>query len=506
MAGGFDGYYGTSLLDPTGGTVTTVTASVPLASSGGATPNISYANIADGTFVGNNTGAPAAPIAMTAAQVRTALGLAAIATSGSASDLSAGTLPVARLPAFTGGDVTSSAGSAVLSIAAASIPLSKLATQADQTLLGNVSGGVASPSALTKAQVQTMLFGALSSGLAYVTTTTGAVTAVTTTTGLTSTSSTLTNNLITGLAGGQTIIGGTANSESLTYSSTSSATKGKHIFGTTMGFVYDEGTGLASINTASPAAQMHIASNATAAARGIMVSQHNAGPQSAAIYVRKSRGTNAAPSIVSDGDFIFTFIPDAYDGSTYIQTCLVGFRINGTVAAGSVPTDFIVFTGPNGQGTEHFRVTSAGNATVGTGVLTSATDGFLYLSSSAGVPAATPTTLNTGTTNAVAADRTNTKMYMYVSSWVALNRDSKGADVASASTTTFTQTWTYYQTTGTTTINYMTFTGFENGNTLELYFPSALTLTNNAGSVPANTYALQLVGGVDASMGAGAST
>lgn len=46
----------------------------------------------------------------------TAPTLAAVATSGSAADLTAGTLPVARLPAHTG-DVTSSAGSAALTLA-----------------------------------------------------------------------------------------------------------------------------------------------------------------------------------------------------------------------------------------------------------------------------------------------------------------------------------------------------------------------------------------------------
>ena len=37
--------------------------------------------------------------------------------------------------------------------------LAKLATQADQTILGNVSGGTAVPSALTASQVSAMLYG-----------------------------------------------------------------------------------------------------------------------------------------------------------------------------------------------------------------------------------------------------------------------------------------------------------------------------------------------------------
>lgn len=63
-----------------------------------------------------------------AATARTALGLATIASSGSGADLTANT-----------------------------VTLGKIATQADQTFLGNVSGGVAQPSALTVAQVLTAI-------------------------------------------------------------------------------------------------------------------------------------------------------------------------------------------------------------------------------------------------------------------------------------------------------------------------------------------------------------
>ncbi len=105
------------------------------------------ATIADATILGNNTGSPGTPLALTAAQVRTLLALAAIATSGSASDLSTGTVPLARLVGITNAELSASAG----------IVLSKLATQADQTILGNVSGGTAVPIALTQAQARTFL-------------------------------------------------------------------------------------------------------------------------------------------------------------------------------------------------------------------------------------------------------------------------------------------------------------------------------------------------------------
>lgn len=64
--------------------------------------------------------------------------------------------------------------------------------------------------------------------------------ALTFSTGLTRATNTITNNLSTGVAGGQSVIGGTAASNALTLSSTSNATKGKIIMGT--GFAYHENT------------------------------------------------------------------------------------------------------------------------------------------------------------------------------------------------------------------------------------------------------------------------
>lgn len=68
-------------------------------------------------------------------------------------------------------------------------------------------------------------------------------------TGLTNTAGTITANLSTGVSGGQSVIGGTAASNNLTLSSTSNATKGKLLFGTS---AYDEVNNRLGIGTASP--------------------------------------------------------------------------------------------------------------------------------------------------------------------------------------------------------------------------------------------------------------
>jgi hypothetical protein len=61
----------------------------------------------------------------------------------------------------------------------------------------------------------------------------------------------VTVNLSTGIAGGQSAIGGTGASENLTLSSTTNGTKGEVIFGSTTGMVFNENTNVLSVGIAS---------------------------------------------------------------------------------------------------------------------------------------------------------------------------------------------------------------------------------------------------------------
>ena len=113
----------TALIGGTIGGITAITGDVVATGPGVVNSTIqpgrvTYAkiqNVSDAVLLGNNSGGAASVQELTKAQVISFLGLAAIATSGSAGDLTSGTLPAGRFPALTG-DVTTLAGSLVTTV------------------------------------------------------------------------------------------------------------------------------------------------------------------------------------------------------------------------------------------------------------------------------------------------------------------------------------------------------------------------------------------------------
>ena len=146
------------------GDVTTSAGAVATTIAANVVTNAKLATMPASTIKGNNTGVTAAALDLSIAQTKTLLaiatgdvsGLATVATTGSAGDLSTGTLLAARMPAHTG-DVTTSVGAIATTIVANAVTNAKLATMPTLTLKGNNTGGTAAVLDLTVAQILVML-------------------------------------------------------------------------------------------------------------------------------------------------------------------------------------------------------------------------------------------------------------------------------------------------------------------------------------------------------------
>ena len=104
---------------------------------------------ADLTFLGNNTGGAASPLALTVAQAKTMLSLTGT-NSGDVALAGENYLSIA-------GQVITAADINLATHVTGSLALTSIATQADATILGNNTGGASAPIALTAAQTKTLL-------------------------------------------------------------------------------------------------------------------------------------------------------------------------------------------------------------------------------------------------------------------------------------------------------------------------------------------------------------
>ena len=187
------------------------------------------------------------------------------------------------------------------------------------------------------------------------------------------TSPTFTTDITTPL-----IIGGTSTTSGITYKSTTGVgtTGADHTFqvgnnGATTAMTITN-SAMVGIGITNPLAQLHVSSDVTSAIRGLVIDQHSTDAASAPLVFRKSRGTLLSPTIVTDQDYIGVLSFTPYDGASYLQTAGFGGRVNGTVTAGSVPTDLFFYTGsanltnPYVSGNVRMVINSSGNVGIGT--------------------------------------------------------------------------------------------------------------------------------------------
>ena len=167
--------------------------------------------------------------------------------------------------------------------------------------------------------------------------------------------------LLLGRAGGQTLIGGTASGEDLTLQSTSDATKGKILFGTS---AYDEVNNRLGIGTTSPNNKLNIDISGVNALNSGFELTKGVG------YLRSVNGasgiTKFAPTLSGKGvGFTFGLLFNALAGDTGTASPVILFRSRNNAGSGSINDNQTAF-GFENYVTRLMSILGNGNVGIGT--------------------------------------------------------------------------------------------------------------------------------------------
>lgn len=180
-------------------------------------------------------------------------------------------------------------------------------------------------------------------------------------TGLTNSSGTVTSNLSTGVSGGQSVVGGTAASENLTLSSTSNATKGKLLFGTS---AYDEVNNRLGIGTASPTTNFQLSYSNNAYGQGAIIQNTNTGTTAiTGLLLRNSSAVDVAQFSYYPSNYIVAAQANSVSFGSVGQQKL-SFGAN-TSANGAAAQD-IIFSTLGTNSTYQMQIKGNGNIQINT--------------------------------------------------------------------------------------------------------------------------------------------
>lgn len=174
----------------------------------------------------------------------------------------------------------------------------------------------------------------------------------------------LVNNV--GISGGTTLIGGNGSGESLTLKSTSHATLGKILFGTSS---YDEVNNRLGIGTTSPSLDISVVKSG-GLSQFNMISYNSAGSDRCILFFQTAQGTLASPSNVSGSDNMGEFIGAGYAGGAFRNVAAMNFRVPaspGTISSSNLPSEIYWEVTPASSivRAEMMRLSSAGSLYIG---------------------------------------------------------------------------------------------------------------------------------------------
>lgn len=185
-------------------------------------------------------------------------------------------------------------------------------------------------------------------------------------TGLSRITNTITSNLSTGIAGGQSVIGGTATGENLTLTTTTHATKGSIIFGNSR---YNESTNSLLIGSTTPYGGLNGetfeisragAGGSTYAGMNINSFNSTASRGPIIIFQRSKSAVLGTQTIVANGDLVGSISFTGSDGTAFRNSAQIRAEIDGTPGANDMPGRIVFSTTPDGSTTltEGWRISN----------------------------------------------------------------------------------------------------------------------------------------------------